>query len=304
MNKPKLTVLVGPPCSGKSTYSKDWLDNLLSSSDMARKIIINQDSQGKEHLKYFQDSLNVSNGTYDILIDRMNFNKQQRERYIKPAQELGYETEIIVFHESRETCIKRGMNRIETEHHGTINTKEDLYKAVGFFFSHYERPTGDEADTVTYKYPQKNLQVNAMICDLDNTLTNADHREHHLQNGKKNWKAFFDEMNKDPVNEWCKKIITSMKKDNMIVLSSGRPDNFKNVTETWLAENNIHYDQLSMRPRDDSRRDDIVKEIILHFEILTRYDVLFAIDDRKQVIDMLRRNNILVLDCAGDKGNF
>jgi hypothetical protein len=47
-----------------------------------------------------------------------------------------------------------------------------------------------------------------------------------------------------------------------------------------------------------------IKEIILDFEIFPRYNVLFAVDDRKQVIDMYRNKNIIVLDCAGEKGNF
>lgn len=57
-----------------------------------------------------------------------------------------------------------------------------------------------------------------------------------------------------------------------------------------------------MRPRNDYRRDDIVKEIILDFEILTRYTPIFMIDDRTQVVEMWRRRGFVCLQCA--KGNF
>jgi hypothetical protein len=46
----------------------------------------------------------------------------------------------------------------------------------------------------------------------------------------------------------------------------------------------------------------LVKENILDFELLTRFNILFAIDDRQQVVDMWRRRGITALQCA--KGDF
>ena len=57
-----------------------------------------------------------------------------------------------------------------------------------------------------------------------------------------------------------------------------------------------------MRPRFDCRKDDIVKEIILEFEILPRYKPHFVLDDRQQVVDMWRKRGLTVLQC--DEGNF
>ena len=58
-----------------------------------------------------------------------------------------------------------------------------------------------------------------------------------------------------------------------------------------------------MRPRDDHRKDDIVKEIILDFEIKTRVNnILFAVDDRQSVVDLWRNRGITTLACA--KGDF
>lgn len=298
--KPKLTVLVGPPCSGKSTYAADLI-RAWGEPQILTSVYINQDSQGKdEHFVLFKQALNANE---NIVLDRMNFNKQQRQKYIEIAEFKGYETEIIVLHESKDTCIKRGMNRLETEHHGTINTKEDLYSAVNFFFSHYERPTEDEADTVTFKYPEKAIKLRAVVCDIDGTAAKIDHRLHYVQGpGKRDWKSFFKEMNKDEVNFWCRNILQGLQKDHIIVMCSGRPDSYREVTETWLKEHKFKYDQLFMRPRDDHRDDSLIKEILLDFEILTRYDVEFTIDDRKRVVDMWRRRGLTCLACA--EGEF
>jgi adenylate kinase family enzyme len=301
MEKPELIILVGPPCSGKSTLagnlkhgSGDWT--------VQTHAYINQDSQGKhEHLINFEYARLQKQS---IIVDRMNFNKEQRSRYLDKAKKDGYSTKIIVLHQPKMECVRRGLNRLEMEIHPTIKNEDDLKKAINFFFSHYERPSKYEADTVEYHTPMEQTRANAIIVDLDGTLCNIEHRLHFVKDGKKDWKNFMlpDNIIQDQVNNWCKKIIDSMKQDNIIVLCSGRPDNLRKVTEEWLKTNKIHYDHLLMRPRDDHRQDAIVKEIILDFEILPMVKPIFAIDDRTQVVDMWRKRGIVTLQCAD--GNF
>lgn len=292
---PKLIVLVGPPGVGKST---------TAIHEFRCYSYINQDSQGKTgHLDHFKFLLE---NKHDIIVDRMGFNKQQRDRYLKPAKEAGYETKIVVLHENRETCLKR---IVERRGHETINQGDTITanKALDTFFTKYERPEPGEADEIEFRYPKLGMELNAVVSDIDNTLSDSNHRQAILDNngGKKNWKGFFDAMNKDPVNEWCKDILESMREKNIIVLCSGRPDSYRNVTEKWLKDNNIHYDNLFMRHRSDSRPDTVIKEIILDFEIKTRFkNIKFWLDDRKCVIDKIRDRNVLVLDCAGPKGDF
>lgn len=290
----KITILVGPPGAGKTTLAAKICNE-------QNAMYINQDSQGKLHLKLFQDLMNFR-PLQNIVIDRMGFDKLQRSRYLKPAKEAGYETEIIILHESRDTCIKRCKERAD---HPTVKTEEDAYKAVEFFFSHYERVCDDEADTVTRKWPTITMSLPAIWVDIDNTLSDSNHRQHFLDtSGRKNWTGFFEAMGEDPVNEWCKRLVMSMRPNNIICICSGRPNDYRDLTVNWLRSNNIPYDHLFMRPRNDSRPDYVVKEIMLEFEIKTRFNLLFSIDDRKQVIDKIREHGVIVLDCAGPKGDF
>lgn len=293
--KSKLILLVGPPGSGKSTFAQNY--QLIRDNIPYHCTYINQDSQGKEHLKLFNDTIKLH---VDIIVDRMNFDKKQRERYLKPAREKGYETEIIVIHESRQTCLDRCIKR--ANNHETITNEEFAHKAINMFFSKYERVEDSEADVVTRLWLQVDLKLNAIICDLDGTMCNLDHRLHYVKQEKKDWKNFLSNIDKDGLNQWCRTITNSLRMNNIIVFCSGRDDNYREKTTKWLSENKCHYDWLFMRPRDDYRQDFIVKEIILEFELLTRFNILFTIDDRKQVVDMWRKHGLTCLACA--EGEF
>lgn len=285
---PKIIILVGPPGSGKSTLAETLIQN--DGSGGASAIYINQDTQGKEgHLKLFQESIKEK---VNIVVDRMGFNKQQRDRYLKPAIEAGYESEIIVLHVPYEVCFKRCMARVG---HPTITSEQNAKDALNTFFTKHERVSDFEADKVT-RLGWNNVQP-CIVIDIDGTLANVDHRLHFMKGERKNWPGFFKEMVNDTLNKWCNTIINKFKKDHIIVLASGRPDNYKKETLTWLEGNEVAYDFLYMRPRNDSRRDDIVKEIILDFEILPRFKPLFFVDDRKQVVEMYRNRGMTVLQC-------
>ena len=147
----------------------------------------------------------------------------------------------------------------------------------------------------------------AIIIDLDGTLSDSAHRQHFMEKTPKDWKAFYAALVDDPPNQWCRELLIRFRSDRFshfyeIILVSGRSDDYREVTEAWLDKHKLSYDRLLMRKFGDFRADYIVKEEIYKAEIEPHCDVLFAVDDRKQVVDMWRRNGIVCLQCA--EGNF
>lgn len=53
-----------------------------------------------------------------------------------------------------------------------------------------------------------------------------------------------------------------------------------------------------MRPANDHRPDDIIKQEMLDKLKAEGHDIWFVVDDRQRVVDMWRRNGITVLQCA------
>jgi predicted kinase len=280
-----LIMLVGPCGSGKSTMARQFFGEGY--------VYVNQDSQGKEHLSIFDDAVLADKS---VVVDRMNFTKGQRARYLDIAKKHGFVTTILVLHESYKTCMERMVKRTG---HETIKDETAARSALTMFFSKYERVQDDEADSVQRIWPEGD-KPSAVVCDLDGTLCNCEHRQHFVRREKgqrKDWLGFFKGMADDSENSWCGAILHRFR-DFKIVLCSGRPDDYRRTTVEWLANHVVEYDGLFMRLRNDSRQDDIVKEIILDFEILTRYTPYFFIDDRQQVVRMWRRRGYTCLQCA------
>jgi hypothetical protein len=69
----------------------------------------------------------------------------------------------------------------------------------------------------------------------------------------------------------------------------------------WLADNNCDYYMLYMRKDCDYRQDFITKQDIYNQKIKNKFDVLFVIEDRKQDVDMWRKNGLVCLQCAEGK---
>jgi predicted kinase len=302
----KLVILIGPPGSGKSTLAKAY--------EAKGFVRISQDDQGKGHKKLFEESLSQGK---DIVVDRMNFDKQQRDRYRLPALAANYH---IMFYEvvvPRELCYQRCMER---NNHPTINGSKawegagtgsksletmEFYKqkqmeekskqaesALGTYFSKYEELHGDE---LNYEFVREKLNATinkptSIMVDLDGTLCNLNHRLHFVRGeGKKDWKSFFESMTEDSIYEDVADILMNEYHcGTEIVLCSGRPEDYRGHTEDWLVKHRIPYDRLVMRPVNNYKSDDITKAMLYRYEIEPRHKVKYVLDDRNQVVNKWR----------------
>lgn len=150
----------------------------------------------------------------------------------------------------------------------------------------------------------------AIIFDIDGTLADVEHRRHHLPN----WGAFFEHMGADkPVDPvvWLSArvveagLFQALDGDDPgfdIFICTGRPADYRGVTEKWLARHApllwAHTKRLLMRPAGDQRADTTVKKEMLNVLRGEGYDVMLAIDDRQSVVDMWRQNGVTCLQAA------
>ena len=146
------------------------------------------------------------------------------------------------------------------------------------------------------------IKRRAIIVDLDGTLCNAEHRRHFVE--EKDWPSFYKHLVHDEPNSWCVDLVRRMADDETVVIyMSGRPAVYRTLTEDWLSKHDCDYHaELIMRGIGDYRKDCIVKEELYRKHVEPHYDVLFCVDDRRQVVDMWRSIGLTCLQCA--EGDF
>lgn len=146
--------------------------------------------------------------------------------------------------------------------------------------------------TGIYKIPNP-----IVICDLDGTLCNVDHRLHFVKQEKKDWKSFFEALSEDTVRpEVLKALHVAIDEGCSIVFVSGRSSKYKQATLDWLKKNKItFFTTLIMRDASDNRPDEEVKRDILH-RYFDREQIAAVIDDRPKVIRMWREEGLQVVD--------
>lgn len=143
------------------------------------------------------------------------------------------------------------------------------------------------------------------IIDIDGTLADCRHRLHHVLPGsRRNWDAFFAEMDDDGLIEPVADVVRQLSRDSKIVLCSGRPEDYRAVTEAWLDRNSVARDALYMRAAGDTRADHIVKAQILDGIRADGFDPYIVIDDRQTVVDMWRENGLVCLQAAPSEAEF
>jgi phosphoglycolate phosphatase-like HAD superfamily hydrolase len=147
-----------------------------------------------------------------------------------------------------------------------------------------------------------------VVFDIDGTLANIEHRLAFVQSKPKNWTAFDAGIPNDLVNPYVAEAFHSLKAaGNEIIFASGRNERSRNVTMTWLQNNNFwnYTAKLYMRKADDFRSDDIVKREILD-EIVADFgkkpDMVF--DDRPRVVRMWREAGIFVFNVYQGEEDF
>ncbi len=306
----KVTLAVGIPGSGKSTWAKeevrkdpegtvricrDDLRNMLSNyhfSDSNEKMVT--------ETKNFLLAHSLKKGR-NVILDETNINRRNFEDVCEIVKKLNID--CVVMEKSFFVDLDEAINR-DSQRIGSAKVGEDVvrrfWKKSGgnqhkFYKPRVEIITRDSNKSEALKMNPK--LPTAVLCDLDGTLA--------LLNGRNPYDASTceDDVPNIPVIESLK---LYYKAGYKIIFCSGREDKYEAQTrtfiETYCTIDNfdtprdrdwipitkpIEY-KLYMRKSNDFRKDAIIKEEIFESKIRDKYNVLLVLDDRTQVCELWR----------------
>lgn len=137
------------------------------------------------------------------------------------------------------------------------------------------------------------MGIRCIICDIDGTIANDEHRQHYLQNTPRDWTGYFNAMNDDkPISYTIRLLSILGEGDDQIILATGRPETHREITHDWMELHKVGYDLMLMRKEHDFRPDYIIKKEMLEYLRAHDYEPWLAIEDRPEVVTMWRDNNI------------
>lgn len=196
---------------------------------------------------------------WNIIVADTNLNPKTRQKLNDTLTRLGYEVEIKEFHISLEEAWKRDAARENGVGHSVI---ADQY---------YKHWLGHKGRKVYEGTPGK---PKAVIVDIDGTLAHG--------TGRKMYD--FQRVKEDAKDALVPIVVKGLQMQGYkTIILSGRGSECRSLTEEWLQENDIHYDDLFMRAKADRRKDTVVKEELFWTHVAEHYDVGGVFDDRPSV---------------------
>lgn len=276
----KVIITRGLQASGKSTFAKELVNK--NPNDWVR---INKDDiramMGTKHSdKTEQIVLGIRNAAIgyalqakkNVIIDDTNFGGKHISTITQVAHGAigpnNVEVEVKDFPISLREAILRDAKRPNG-----VGPKV-IYKT----WKQYVRQNPPEYD---FELPD------AIICDLDGSLCLFGDNS-----------PYDRDFSHDIPNTIIEYFLVSQPPRVKIILLSGRKDSFRDVTEEWLTNNRIRYDELHMRDSRDSRNDYIIKKELYEKYVKGKYNVVLVLDDRDRVVDLWRELGLVCFQVA------
>jgi len=117
-----------------------------------------------------------------------------------------------------------------------------------------------------------------VLCDIDGTVANNDHRQHLLKEYK-DWDLFFSKLDQDEPIEKIIKIVNEYAEQGFLIyFLTGRPQRYELKTRQWLEEFFKFQINLIMRKDDDSRNKLLIKKELFE-ENFQAKDILVCIEN-------------------------
>lgn len=279
----KILMLKGLPASGKTTYAKTLVYakkyKRINKDDLRAMLDDSEWSKSNEiFILHIRDMIIIEalEDNQNVVVDDTNFAPKHEQTLRDIAKEFKASFEVKFFDTPVEECIARDLKR-----HNSVGSK-----VIMQMYNQYIQPTS------AMYIPPKNAPM-AIICDIDGTLA------HHTNRSPYDWSR----VEEDTLDVAIAEITWGMEDMGYdIILVSGRDEVCRKQTERWLNKNKVYCDALFMRPEGDNRKDVIIKQEIYDREIRDKYNIVFVLDDRNQVVEFWRSLGLKCLQVA--EGDF
>jgi predicted kinase len=285
----KLIVLQGCPCSGKSTWSKEYIKNNENTIRVCRDDIRLELNNGKYSMDnerevsiYEKERIIAGiHSNLDVIIDATNLNPKTIKQWNDLANDLECDIEFKKFYIPFSEAMVRSKKR--KEEGGLYISKKVM---LGFYKRYFPNELSDEfTDKRIIKEPELKLP-NCVICDLDGTLA--------LHQGRHPYE--WDKISTDKMDSRLQLMLMKLHANNQseIIFVTGRNAEARQATIEWLDKHlGIKDYKLYTKEPNEYTSGEVYKERIYHEYIENKYNVLCVFEDSDRCVLMWRKLGLL-----------
>lgn len=306
----QLILTQGLPGSGKTTWANEQAEQanrdscdgrpcermiIVCKDDIRRELGGTHSKEREAEVVRIRDSriANALQSGQSVISADTNFARTHKVRLEGLARQHGAAFSIQRFRTPIEECVRRDALRDESVRVGrsVIDGMVKSYKLD-------TDPTwyGTDPTLLVPRYTPTAGLPWVILSDLDGTLALFDEKAH---------RGPYDasRCDEDDANYPVLATLVSMRQNGWhVIYLSAREDTYRTKTEWWLKTVGAPAGPLYMRPALDGRKDWIVKSELFEAHIRGKYNVLYVLDDRNQVVNFWRRLGLTVFQVA--EGDF
>lgn len=279
----KVTITIGLPASGKSTWSKDQIrknsNTIRVNRDDFRFML--KDSQVCENkiegfITELCDDLIMRSLSkkLNVIVDNTHLKAKYINQIIHLVSDFA-DVDYMLFDVPLATCLERDNNREKKVGEAVLKrmNKDFLILKDSFHFQPIIKNRVRKQ-----LVPNFSSELPSAVCfDIDGTLALMGNRSPY------DWhKVDLDSPNQIVIEQV--KFHKSLGRE--IIVLSGRDGSCRELTIEWLKFYGVEFDQFFMRETNDMRKDSIIKKEIYNTHIKPNYNLLCVFDDRLQVVNM------------------
>ncbi len=306
----ELLLTRGLPASGKSTFAQEWLN-----TDPTNRVRVNRDDIRYELYNEYYPTAD-KNGTVkekedrvtqiehnriqqaltqgkSVIVDNTNLNP----RVFKTYTDLAATTNATLTHKDFPISIEETIRR--------NNARERVVpeEVIRRMATDYMGPQGQFhlfPGTVPIRpFIKPTEKRHAIIYDMDGTLTDVRGIRHLVRGKYRNFDAFHRGSYFCPPNEQVRDMALDSNHNGYAnIIVTARTETYREVSQAWLDEQGIPFENMYMRADGDFRKDYDVKREILA-QILEDYDVLHAADDNPAISQVWAEREIVTTVVPG-----
>jgi len=298
---PKIILTRGLPASGKTEWATRWVaenptKRLNVNRDDLRKTLYNS---GKSPLSYEQEQVittaqqSIVKGAlakgFDVVVSDNNL----ASKYVREWYKCG-DVEVKDFEAPLDELLRRDAQRADPVGEQVIRDRWKRFTRNGKLPDLPPKPEPVRGETYV---PNRSLP-SAWLFDVDGTLA-------HINEDNPRDPYDGSRAHEDDVDRAVRRLAQRLNKvGDRIVIMSGRDSTHQHITERWLDDHYIPYQEIHMRPEGDRRPDDVIKLELFNEHIRHRFNVLGVIDDRLRVVRMWHRIGVPLFRVGDPDASF